>query len=106
MRKPLSHHVYSITDSKIRMEMPLVEDVELRITNVNVYVSVIANLHDNSWLETFLHRISIAGSSEMSGEDNDDSDYSGQSLPLSYLSDARASDTGSVSSGIEMLYRT
>ncbi|CAD7932389.1 unnamed protein product [Amoebophrya sp. A120] len=50
---------------------------------------------------------SLAGSSEMSGEDNDDSDYSGQSLPLSYLSDARASDTGSMSSGIdEMLYRT
>ncbi len=50
MRKPLSHSVYSITNSKTQLEMPL---MELRITDV----PVIAHLHDNSGVRTFLLRI-------------------------------------------------
>ncbi|CAD7969292.1 unnamed protein product [Amoebophrya sp. A120] len=47
---PSAHPVYSIRNSKTRLKMPL---LALRITNV----PVIANLHDNSGVGTFLLRI-------------------------------------------------
>ncbi len=50
MKEPFSHPVYSITNYKTRLEMPL---MELRITNL----PVIAHLHDNSGVGTFLLRI-------------------------------------------------
>ncbi|CAD7973922.1 unnamed protein product, partial [Amoebophrya sp. A120] len=50
IRNPSAHPVCSITNSKTRLTMPL---LAMRITNV----PVIANLHDNSGVGTFLLRI-------------------------------------------------
>ncbi len=50
MRNPFCHGVYSISNFKTRLEMPL---MEMRITDA----SVAANLHDNSGVGTFLLRI-------------------------------------------------
>ncbi len=51
IRNPSAHPVYSITNSKTQLRMPL---LAMCITNV----PVIANLHDNSGVGTFLLRIS------------------------------------------------
>ncbi len=49
MRKPFSHPVYSITNTKTRLGMPL---MEMRITNV----PLVAHLHYNSGVGTRFYK--------------------------------------------------
>ncbi len=57
MRKRAFPPVYSITKYQTRLEMPL---MEMRITNL----TVIAHLHDNYGVGTYLHRIKVPGVAE------------------------------------------